>query len=121
MNQTAPLVSIVTPVYNGEVHIRECIESVLAQTYQNWDYSIINNCSTDRTLEIAQEYAARDPRIRIHNNENFVRVIQNHNIAFRNISPNSKYCKMVAADDWLFPECIERMVDLAEQHPSVAI
>jgi glycosyltransferase involved in cell wall biosynthesis len=116
-----PLVSVVTPVYNGEQYLRECIESVLAQTYTNWDYTIANNCSTDRTLEIAREYAARDPRIRIHNNETFVRVNESHNIAFRQISPQSKYCKVVAADDWIFPECLEKMVCLAEEHPSVAI
>ena len=116
-----PLVSVVTPVFNGAHYLRECIESVLAQTYTYWDYTIVNNCSTDRTLDIAQEYAAKDARIRIHNNETFVRVIANHNIAFRQISPESKYCKVIAADDWMFPECLEKMVRLAEAHPSVAI
>src|SRR6267143_2203091 len=116
-----PLVSIVTPVYNEEAHLRECIESVLAQTYPNWDYAIANNCSTDRTLEIAQEYAARDSRIRVHDNATFVDVIGNYNIAFRQISSQSKYCKVVAADDWLYPDCLEKMVALAEQHPSVAM
>jgi glycosyltransferase involved in cell wall biosynthesis len=116
-----PLVSVVTPVYNGESYLRECIESVLAQTYTNWDYTIVNNCSTDRTLDIAQEYAARDSRIRVHSNEVFVRVNENHNIAFRQIAADAEYCKVVAADDWLFPECIEKMVDLAETHSSVAI
>src|SRR5262245_49559168 len=116
-----PRVSVVTPVYNGEHHLRDCIESVLAQSYPNWDYTICNNCSTDRTLEIAREYAAKDPRIRIHDNENFVHVNENHNIAFRCISPDSKYCKVVAADEWIFPECIERMVEIAEKHPSAAI
>jgi glycosyltransferase involved in cell wall biosynthesis len=119
--ESQPLVSVLTPVYNGERYLTECIESVLAQTYQNFEYCIINNCSTDRTLEIAQAYAERDRRIRIHNNSDFVGCDANGNIAFRQISPDSKYCKMVHADDWLFPECIERMVDLAEAHPTVAI
>jgi glycosyltransferase involved in cell wall biosynthesis len=116
-----PLVSVVTPVFNGERYLRECIESVLTQTYDNWDYTIVNNCSTDRTLEIAQAYAARDARIRIHNNETFVRVIQNFNIAYRQISPESKFCKPLAADDMLLPECLEKMVRVAEENPSVAI
>lgn len=116
-----PLVSVVTPVFNGESYLRQCIESVLGQTYTHWDYTIVNNCSTDRTLDIAQEYAAKDRRIRVHNNETFVRVIENHNVAFRQISPSSKYCKVIAADDWLYPECLERMVGLAEEHPGVAI
>jgi glycosyltransferase involved in cell wall biosynthesis len=121
MNGSFPLVSVVTPVYNGEEYLRECIESVLAQSHQNWEYIIVNNCSTDRTLEIAREYADREPRIRIRSNETFVGVIQNHNIAFREISAASRYCKVVAADDWIFPRCLEEMVRLAEEHDSVAI
>jgi len=117
----APLVSVLTPVYNGDAYLRDCIESVLAQTYPHWEYVIVDNCSTDRTLEIAREYAAKDARIRISNNTDFVRAIENHNNAFRQISPDSRYCKIVAADDWLFPECLEQMVRIAEEHPSVAI
>jgi glycosyltransferase involved in cell wall biosynthesis len=116
-----PLVSVVTPAYNAERFLRQCIESVLAQTYANWDYTIVNNRSTDRTLEIAREYAATDSRIRVVDNEHHVRVIENHNIAARQISRASKYCKFVAADDWLFPECLAEMVRLAEAHPSVAM
>jgi glycosyltransferase involved in cell wall biosynthesis len=119
--QTQPLVSLVTPVYNGEKYLAECIESVLVQTYQNWEYIIVNNCSTDRSLEIAEGYAKTDSRFRIHNNQKFVGMIQNHNIAFQQISSESQYCKMVHADDWLFPECLMQMVKVAEAHPSVGI
>lgn len=119
--KSSPLVSVLTPVYNGEDYLGQCIESVLAQTYQNWEYVIVNNRSTDRTLEIAEQYAMKDKRIRIHNNSDFVGCDQNGNIAFRQIAPNSKYCKMVHADDWLFPKCIELMVELAERYPTVAI
>ena len=113
-----PLVSVVTPVYNGENFLTECIESVLRQTYGNYEYIIVNNCSTDRSLDIALNYSKRDSRVRVHSNSEFVGVIENHNIAFRLISPNSKYCKVVSADDWLFPECLARMVDVAEANPS---
>ncbi len=116
-----PLVSVVTPAYNEEKYLAECIESVLAQTYQNWDCTIVNNCSTDRTLEIAQQYAAKDPRIRVHNNERFLPMLANHNLAVRQISPESKYCKVVLADDWIFPECLEKMVAVAETYPSVGV
>jgi acetyltransferase-like isoleucine patch superfamily enzyme/glycosyltransferase involved in cell wall biosynthesis len=116
-----PLVSVLTPVYNGEKYLSECIESVLTQTYQNWEYIIVNNCSKDRTLEIAQKYAARDKRVRIHNNDHFLNVIQNHNHAMHLISAESRYCKVLQADDWLFPECITKMVEVAEENPSVGI
>lgn len=122
MNGTSqPLVSIVTPVYNEEQYLAECIESVLAQTYQNWDYTIIDNCSTDGSLEIARRYAAKDPRIRIHENEQFLNVIANHNVAVRQISPTSKYCKVVLGDDWIFSECLEKMVAVAEAYPSAGV
>jgi glycosyltransferase involved in cell wall biosynthesis len=119
--KSSPFVSIVTPVYNNEDDLAECIESVLAQTYQNWDYTIVNNCSTDKSGEIARRYAAKDPRIKIHDNQQFLRVIANHNVALRQISAQSKYCKIVFADDWIFPHCIEEMVAAAEEHPSVGI
>jgi glycosyltransferase involved in cell wall biosynthesis len=116
-----PLVSIVTPVYNEAQHLAECIESILAQTYENWDYTIVDNCSTDGTEEIARRYAARDRRIRIHVNRQFLSVIPNHNVALRHISPGSKYCKVVLGDDWIFPNCLKQMVDVAEAHPSVGL
>jgi glycosyltransferase involved in cell wall biosynthesis len=116
-----PLVSVLTPVYNGEAYLAECIESVLAQTYSNWEYIVVNNCSTDRTLEIASAYAQKDSRIRVHNSRDFVGVIANHNLAFSLIAGDSKYCKVVSADDWLFPECLTRMVSLGEANPSVGI
>jgi len=116
-----PLVSITTPVYNGERYLAECIESVLAQTYQNWEYVIVNNCSTDGTLDIANRYSCRDNRITIVNCRDFVGVIENHNRAFRLISQGSKYCKVVSADDWIYPECLGELVTVAETYPSAGI
>jgi glycosyltransferase involved in cell wall biosynthesis len=116
-----PLVSVVTPVYNGAAYLAECIESVIKQTYSNWEYIIVNNCSKDATPEIARKYARINNRIRVYDNDILVDIITNHNRAFSLICPTSKYCKVVSADDWLFPECITRMVHLAEANSSVGI
>lgn len=116
-----PLASIVTPFYNEEKYLSQCIESVLAQSYDNWEYILVNNCSTDRSLEIAQEYASRDNRIRIYSNEALLAQQKNINHALRMISPDSKYCKIVFGDDWIFPECLRLMVEVAEANPSVGI
>jgi glycosyltransferase involved in cell wall biosynthesis len=116
-----PLVSILTPVYNGAEFLGDCIESILAQTYQNYEYIIVNNCSTDRSYDIALDYAKKDNRIRVHSNKDFVGVIENHNIAFNLICPGAKYCKVVSADDFLFPDYLSRTIALAESNPTVGI
>jgi glycosyltransferase involved in cell wall biosynthesis len=116
-----PLVWVVTPVYNGERYLVECIESVLAQTYENWQYLVVDNCSTDRTPDIVSDYAARDARVGLYRSAEFLPIIANWNRALRLIPGDATYCKVVHADDTLFPECLERMVDVAERNSSVAL
>ena len=120
-SNTKPMVSVLTPVYNGEKYLSECIESVLSQTYDNWEYVIVNNCSTDRTLDIAQDFQSKDSRIRIHTNSDFLSLADNWNCAVKQISSESKYCKIIHADDWLFSNCLSEMVDLAEAYPTIGI
>ena len=122
MAPDAPLVSVVTPFYNTEAYLEECITSVLRQSYMNWEYVLVNNCSTDKSAEIAARYARQYPdRVRLHHNPAFLSQVQNYNAALRAISPASRYCKVVQADDWLFPDCVRSMVEVAEAHPRVGI
>ncbi len=116
-----PLVSVLTPVYNGDAYLAECIESVLSQTYQNFEYIIVNNCSTDQSLDIARAYAAKDRRVKIHTNETFVDVITNHNIAFRLSSSDARYCKVVSGDDVIFSDCLAKLIACGEANPSAGI
>src|SRR5208282_1176861 len=95
------LVSVVTPVYNGESYLRECIESVLGQTYQAWRYVIVNNCSTDDSLAIAEHYARLDSRITVVNATEHLPVQQSMSRAIGLIEPDATYCKPLMADDWL--------------------
>jgi glycosyltransferase involved in cell wall biosynthesis len=112
---------VVTPVYNGADYLVECAESVLAQTYENWDYTIVDNASTDATPEIAQRLAASDPRVRHLRFEEFVGLTANHNRAFDAAAADSEFCKIVQADDWIYPECLARMVEAAASGPSVGV
>jgi glycosyltransferase involved in cell wall biosynthesis len=114
-------VSVVTPVYNGDEFLRECVDSVLAQTHTNWTMSIVDNASTDETAAIAAAYAARDPRIRHVRFESFVGQSQNINRAFSEVDPDSDWCKPLMADDWLYPRCLEEMIAAGEQTPRIGL
>jgi len=114
-----PLVSVVTPVYNGEAFLAECIESVLGQTYTHFEYIIFDDGSTDASAEIALKYAQKDRRIRIERSAVCLGVMESHNAVFKLIAPAAKYCKVVSPEDLIFPECLERMVELADANPSV--
>lgn len=116
-----PLVSVITPFHNTAKYLEECIESVLAQTYDNWEYILLDNCSTDESRAIAERYAAREPRIRFISSPELLDQVSNYNRALSLISPESRYCKMVQADDWIFPRCIEEMVGLAETSTEIGV
>jgi glycosyltransferase involved in cell wall biosynthesis len=116
-----PLVSVVTPFYNTADYLAECIESILGQNYDHFEYILVNNHSTDGSMEIAAQYARQDARIRLHSNPTFLTQVQNYNAALGLISPESRYTKIVQADDKIFPRCLEEMVAVAESDASVGI
>jgi glycosyltransferase involved in cell wall biosynthesis len=118
---TRPLVSVVTPFYNTAPYLAQCIESVLAQTHVEFEYILLDNCSTDGSGEIAEDYAHRDPRIRLIRCSQFLSQLANYNRALAHISGVSKYCKMVQADDWIFPECLSSMLKTFEQSESIGL
>lgn len=117
----APVTSVVTPFYNTASYLEECIQSVLAQSAGDFEYLLVNNKSTDGSREIAARYAALDPRIRLIDNEEFVGQVENYNGALSQIHEGCRYVKLVQADDTIFPTCLEAMVAVAEQHPSVGL
>ena len=82
-----PLVSVVTPVHNGASFLAECIESVLAQTYHNWEHIIVDNCSTDGSAAIAASYARKDSRIRLGHTDHLLRAPDSWNFALTQMSP----------------------------------
>lgn len=81
-SRTCPLVSFGLPVYNGEAYLAESLSSLLAQDYPNFEIVICDNCSTDRTPEICQQYAKADSRVIYHRNATNVGAAGNFNLAF---------------------------------------
>ena len=106
-----PLVSICIPVYNGETYIRQAIESVLAQTYTNFELIISDNLSTDKTLEIVD--SIRDDRIKISKNKKNLGLVGNFNACIH--KANGKYVKVLCCDDVLSPDAIKKEVDAFEK------
>jgi glycosyltransferase involved in cell wall biosynthesis len=121
MQRQPPMISVLTPVYNGETYLAECIESVRAQTFTDWEYVIVDNCSQDGSVALAERYAAIDERIRVVRCPDFVNVHSNFSRSARLMHPDSKYCKFLSADDWMYPECLARMASVAERRPTVGV
>jgi glycosyltransferase involved in cell wall biosynthesis len=115
------LVSVITPVYNGAAFLEECINSVLGQTYRNFEYIIVDNQSNDETAVIAERAAEVDARIKVIRCDEHVGIIANWNRSLQTFSTDSKYVKFVHADDWLFADCLARMVELAESNKNVGL
>lgn len=119
MSKDKPLVSIGLPVYNGENFIREAIDSILAQTFKDFELIISDNTSTDKTEEICREYAAKDRRISYYRNEQNLGPAWNYNRVFELSS--GKYFKWAAHDDVCAPEFLERCVEVLEQDASIVL
>jgi len=120
-NRSGPFVSVVTPFYNTAAYLDECIRSVLGQTHENFEYVLLDNCSTDGSRDIAAAHAARDPRIRLLTNPAHLSQVDNYNRALSQISDQSAYVKIVQADDWIFPECLRLMTRAASLSPRIGI
>jgi glycosyltransferase involved in cell wall biosynthesis len=116
-----PLVQILVPVYNGAEHIRECLEGILKQNYSNWRGVVVNNCSTDATGNIADEYSRRDRRLSARHCKEFLSQSENYNRALGETQKDAEYVKVVEADNCITSDCITRMVELAERDQSVGI
>src|SRR3989442_255266 len=114
-----PRVSVGMPVYNGERYLAEAVDSLLAQTYEDFELIICDNASTDRTGEIARSYAARDTRVRYARNEKNLGAGGNFRRAVALAS--GEYFRWAASDDVCAPQSLARCVEVLDQEPAAVL
>ena len=113
-------ISVIMAVYNCEATIRQSIDSVINQTYQNWRFVICDDCSTDGTLEIVREYARNDPdRFQIIRNEKNSKLAfsLNHCLQYA----DGEFCARMDGDDYIAPDRFEKQVAYLRDHPDVQL
>lgn len=111
-------VSIISPVYNVEKYLRNTIECVIAQTYTDWEYVMVDDGSIDSSWDIMQDYAAKDNRIKIIHTDNHGPAIA-RNFALE--AATGDYVCFLDSDDYYFPTAVETMVKNIESHPETDI
>lgn len=116
-NNLQPLVSVITPVYACEKYIRQTIDSVISQTFANWEMILADDCSPDGSAQIIAEYMQQDNRIR------YIKLPENGGAAVaRNAAlaeARGRYIAYLDADDIWFPEKLERQLDFMEKNKVV--
>lgn len=114
-----PAVSVIMSVYNGEAYLKEAIESVIQQTFKNWELIVINDCSADSTAQILQDFSQKDERIRVHTNEVNLRLPASLNKAIS--LAKGKYIARMDADDICLPDRLAKQYAFMEAHSDIAL
>lgn len=111
--------SIGLPVYNGERYVLDAINTLRAQTFQDFELIVMDNASTDRTEELCRKAAAADDRIKYHRNEANIGPVRNFNRVFQ--FATRKYFKWAAHDDTYAADYLEKCVSILERHEDVVL
>jgi glycosyltransferase involved in cell wall biosynthesis len=119
IDRDRPKVSLGMPVYNGEAYLAGTLDSILVQTYPDFELIISDNASTDSTREICEAYAARDSRVRYYRNDTNIGAAPNYNRVFELAAGG--YFKWTPHDDGYAPQYLERCVDVLEREADVVL
>ncbi len=111
------LVSVCIPTYNGEKYLKECLDSVLSQSYSNIEIIIVDDCSTDTTCQIIEQYTRKDNRIKLYRNELNLGLVGNWNKCLE--LAQGEWIKFVFQDDLISVDCIKKQVNAAQNHSFV--
>ena len=119
MSAREPIVSIGVPVYNGEDYLAAALDSILSQSFQDFELIICDNASTDATEAICREFANKDARVRYHRQPHNLGAAPNYNDVYHR--SRGKYFKWCAHDDLLEPTFVERCVEALETRPECPV
>lgn len=114
-----PAISVLMPVYNGEKFLRGAIDSILRQTFVDFEFIIVDDGSTDTTPVILQEYAQKDSRIRVMTNETNCKIAASLNRGL--VAARAPLIARMDADDWSYPERLEKQEMFMKNHPEVSV
>lgn len=115
----SPTVSIVLPCYNGAGHLAQSIDSVIAQTFTDWELIIVNDCSKDNSLEIMQRYAEKDSRIKVVNNDVNLKLPASLNRGFS--FAKGKYLTWTSHDNRMGETMLEEFIHYLDEHPEIGL
>ena len=114
------MVSIITPCYNAEKYLAQTIESVLAQTFQDWEMLVIDDCSSDGSADIIKSYALKDPRvIYLKTSKKSGSPTEPRNLGIQNAK--GRYIAFLDSDDLWLPAKLERQLEIFEGNESTAV
>lgn len=114
-----PILSVLMPVFNSELFVAEAVESILNQTFKDFEFLILDDASTDKSFEIIKEFEKRDSRIKVFQNENNLGVVESRNKLI-NIS-KGKYIAWLDSDDIAFENRFEKQINFLEAHPEIGM
>ena len=121
MTSQNPFVTVFTSNYNKSKYISETIESILNQSYSEFEYIIVDDCSEDKSWDIIQSYAKKDNRIRAYRNEANCMIVETRNRGLKLSSDNSKYFIIIDSDDVATPDRIQTQIKFLEEHPEYGL
>ncbi|MBD3201957.1 MAG: glycosyltransferase [Candidatus Lokiarchaeota archaeon] len=121
MPNEKPFVTVFTPNYNREHLISETIESILNQSYTNFEYIIVDDGSTDNSWDIIQEYAQQDNRIKAFRNKKNLKIVKTRNKGFKLSSPKATYFAIIDSDDVAISKRLEIQVKFLEKNPKYGL
>lgn len=113
------MINVIMPVYNGEKYLRQSIESVIQQTYKDWELIIVNDCSTDNSRDIMQSYADADSRIRIVDNSSNLKLPRSLNAGFR--EARGEYLTWTSDDNLYKADALEELSGYLDHNPEIGL